>query len=76
MQPLQEDLETGERESGSDTDVDGMSHQMKEKAKSVKEEERKEDELKKLLSTSEVIKGSRRRNVPLTKLVPAKVINS
>ena len=76
MQPLQEDLETGERESGSDTDVDGISHQMKEKAKSVKEEERKEDELKKLLSTSEVIKGSRRRNVPLTKLVPAKVVNS
>ena len=49
---------------------------MKEKAKSVKEEERKEDVLKKLLSTSEVIKGSRRRNVPLTKLVPAKVLNS
>ena len=76
MQPLQEDLETGEWESGSDTDVDGLSHQMKEKAKSVKEEERKEDEFKKLLNTSEVIKGSRRRKVPLTKLVPAKVINS
>ena len=49
---------------------------MKEKAKSMKEEEREEDKLKKLLSTSEVIKGSRRRKVPLTKLVPAKVINS
>ena len=73
VQLPQEDLETGERESGSDTDVDGMSRKTRDEAKNMEE-----DEFKKLLSTSETVKGSssRRRKVPLTKLVPAKVSNS
>lgn len=73
VQLPQEDLEAGEHESGSDTDVDGMSRKTRDKAKNMEE-----DEVKKLLSRSETVKGSssRRRTVPLTKLVPAKVSNS
>ena len=73
VQLPQEDLEAGEHESGSDTDVDGMSGKTRDEAKNMEE-----DDVKKLLSRSETVKGSssRRRTVPLTKLVPAKVSNS